>query len=47
MQFYMASRMKLINPNLKIMIIKRRFFFQVREIISYLIRYNLEFIIGM
>jgi hypothetical protein len=43
----MASRMKLINPNLKIMIIKRRFFFQVREIISYLIRYNLEFIIGM
>jgi len=43
----MASRMKLINLNLKIMIIKRRFFFQVREIISYLIRYNLEFIIGM
>jgi hypothetical protein len=43
----MASRMKLINLKLKIMIIKRRFFFQVREIISYLIRYNLEFIIGM
>ena len=39
----MASRMKLINLNLKIMIL----FFQVREIISYLIRYNLEFIIGM